>query len=155
MSFPTDFLATLSQVSRLLRTYCDQRFRRLDLTLARGRVMLHLAKTPGGIMQAELTALLEVEHPTAVRLFDSLEQANLIERRAVDGDRRAKEIVLTEAGRPVAERVSIAIDDVAVAVIEGIDPADLAIADRVLTQILANIARMAREADAGSTGVAR
>src|SRR5689334_458287 len=102
MTFPVDFLGTLSQASRLLRTYCDQRFRRLDLTLARGRVMLQLAKARSTMTQTELTSLLDVEHPTAVRLFDGLEQANLIERRAIVGDRRAKEIVLTEAGRPVA-----------------------------------------------------
>ncbi len=154
MTLPIDFLATLSQAGRLLQTYCDHRFRRLDLTLARGRVMLQLAKARSGMTQTELTALLDVEHPTAVRLFDGLEQANLIERRAVVGDRRAKEIVLTDIGRPVAERVSIAIDDVAVAVVEGIDPAELAVADRVLAQILANIARLAREADAGAAKAA-
>ncbi|SHF18300.1 MarR family transcriptional regulator, transcriptional regulator for hemolysin [Kaistia soli DSM 19436] len=155
MAVPTDFLATLSQVSRLLRTYCDQRFRRLDLTLARGRVMLQLAKARSTMTQTELTALLDVEHPTAVRLFDGLEQAHLIERRAVVGDRRAKEIVLTETGRPVAERVSIAIDEIAAAVVAGIDPGELAIADRVLTQILANIAGLAREADIRSAEVAQ
>ncbi|HWJ74472.1 MAG TPA: MarR family transcriptional regulator [Kaistia sp.] len=155
MTFTVDILATLSQASRLLRTYCDQRFRRLDITLARGRVMLHLAKAHMAMTQTELTSLLDVEHPTAVRLFDGLEQANLIERRSIVGDRRVKEIVLTEMGRPVAERVGIVIDEVAAAAVEGIDPDELLIAGRVLNQIVVNIARLAHEADLRSTEATR
>ncbi len=148
MSDPTAFLGTLSQIGRLLRTYCDQRFRALDLTLARGRVMLHLGRAGSPLSQSALTALLDVEHPTTVRLLDGLEQSGLVERRSVPGDRRSKDIALTEAGVPVAARVTTAIDGIALAVIDGIDPAELAVADRVLTEILANLARLSREAGA-------
>ena len=39
-----------------------------------------------------------IENPTLVRLLDSLEQQNLIERRPCPSDRRARRLHLTDAG---------------------------------------------------------
>jgi MarR family transcriptional regulator for hemolysin len=54
--------------------------------------------------QKELAASLSLDNSSVVRLIDNLEKAGLVERRE-GGDRRAKEILLTEEGRKTVEEV--------------------------------------------------
>ena len=56
--------------------------------------------------QRELADRVGVEGPTLVRVLDKLEGQGLVERRADDGDRRAKQIHLTEAATPVLGEIS-------------------------------------------------
>ena len=138
-----DFMRDLAFASRSMRTCFVLRLKRHDLTLARGRILLHLVSAERPMSQAELTTLLEVEHSTAVRLFDSLEQIGYITRLPSASDRRAKDIVLTEKGRPVAATVQRVIDEMRDDVLRDIDPADLLVADRVLNQVTRNLTGLA------------
>src|SRR6056297_2077132 len=51
-----------------------------------------------GVTQRELAKLMAIENPTLVRLLDSLEQQDLIERRPCPRDRRARRLYLTPDG---------------------------------------------------------
>ena len=136
------FLPETIHIGRQLRTYCDARFKTIGLTLARGQVLLHLEAANGRLPQGELTALLEVEHPTAIRLFDSLAQLGLLERCPGENDRRSKDIVLTEAGNDLANQVRSMTDDILIRVMEGIPEENIAVARGVLAAITANIAAL-------------
>jgi MarR family transcriptional regulator for hemolysin len=142
---PKTFLGRLSQASRAVRTQFDAELKQLDLTLARGRLMLHMIRAEHTVTQAELSEVLEVEHPTVVRLLDGLEQSNHVERQPLPGDRRAKAVVLTEEGRLIGERVLRLTDDVSDALLEGVDPTDLAITERVLEKLSDNLSRLAAQ----------
>jgi MarR family transcriptional regulator for hemolysin len=142
---PKTFLGRLSQVSRAVRTHFDAELKQLDLTLARGRLMLHLIRAEHTVTQAELSDVLEVEHPTVVRLLDGLEQTHHVERQPLPGDRRAKSVVLTAEGRLVGERVLRLTDAVSDTLLDGVDPDDLAITERVLQTLSDNLARLAAE----------
>ncbi|QLK61186.1 MarR family transcriptional regulator [Enterobacteriaceae bacterium Kacie_13] len=136
------FLPETIHIGRQLRTYCDARFKTIGLTLARGQVLLHLEAANGRLPQGELTALLEVEHPTAIRLFDSLAQLGLLERCPGENDRRSKDIVLTEAGNDLANQVRSMTDDILIRVMEGIPDENITVARGVLAAITANIAAL-------------
>ncbi|AVF34494.1 MarR family winged helix-turn-helix transcriptional regulator [Rahnella sikkimica] len=136
------FLPETLHIGRQLRTYCDARFKTIGLTLARGQVLLHLEAAKGRLPQGELTALLEVEHPTAIRLFDSLSELGLLERCPGDSDRRSKDIKLTEAGTELANQVRSMTDDILIRVMEGIPDKDIDVARDVLACITANIAAL-------------
>src|SRR4051812_25393333 len=86
-----EFADELSKVSRKMRTLFDSRVKTIGLTLARARMLMLLAKKEG-MTQTELADALEVETPTLVRLLDGLEKQEMIERRPVQGDRRANQI---------------------------------------------------------------
>jgi MarR family transcriptional regulator for hemolysin len=60
--------------------------------------MFYLQRGGEGLTQRELAKLMAIENPTLVRLLDSLEQQNLIERRPCPNDRRARRLHLTPAG---------------------------------------------------------
>ena len=135
------FLGRLAQTSRSVRTFFDAELRQVDLTLARGRLLLHLTSSSKPVSQGELSELLEVEHPTTVRLLDGLEQLGHIERRPMPGDRRAKEVALTAEGRRIGEQVLAMTDGLSSDLLSNIDPGDLVVAERVLEQISENVTR--------------
>ena len=98
------FTGELAAVNRKLRTLVDDRARDMGLTLSRARLLMELAKADGPI-QSDLAGLLDIEQPTLVRLLDGLERNGMIERRAVEGDRRARRVFLTETARAQAQDI--------------------------------------------------
>lgn len=98
------FTGELVAINRRLRALFDERARDMGLTLARARLLVELAKQDGPI-QSDLAEILEIEQPTLVRLLDGLERQGMIERRAVEGDRRARRVFLTELARAQAQDV--------------------------------------------------
>ena len=99
------FSEALVKTGRKLRTRFNADVVRHGLTYPRARVLAVLAERQP-LRQTELAAELELEGPTVVRLLDGMEAMDLIVRRAVPGDRRAKHVELTENGRRQAERVA-------------------------------------------------
>lgn len=136
------FLPETIHIGRQLRTYCDARFKTIGLTLARGQVLLHLKAAKGRLPQSELTALLEVEHPTAIRLFDSLHALGYLQRCPGEHDRRSKDIMLTAAGMALANEVRSMTDEILLCVMQGIPEEDVAVARRVMANIASTLATM-------------
>jgi DNA-binding MarR family transcriptional regulator len=66
---------------------------------------LDLLAGHGGLRIGELADLLGVDDTTATRLVDRLEELGLAHRGAVDGDRRAIVVELTEEGRELVAGV--------------------------------------------------
>ena len=147
------FIDELLRVNRKLRTIFDAEARKHGLTFARARLALHLAKSDGST-QAELAEILEVEQPTLVRLLDGLEQCGLVERRAVENDRRAKRIFLTPVGCAQADDILAFATCLRDRVLDGISEADLAAATRILSTVGANIAAVASDPDELESGAA-
>ena len=91
-----EFAFLLNDVARLLRTYADQRARRLGITRAQWAVMARLEHAEG-LKQSELAEMLDLQPITLTRLVDRLCANGMIERRADPNDRRAKRLHLTAA----------------------------------------------------------
>jgi len=137
----TEFVDQLSKVSRKWRTLFDARVKTQGLTLARARTLLHLMDQDG-LTQKDLADQLGIENATMVRLLDGLERQGMVERRVVEGDRRAKQVTLSAAARRQAEEIrnhAYAIRDEALA---GVAAKDLEVAIRVLRQISARLESM-------------
>ena len=132
------FVDELSKANRKLRTLFDARVRTHGLTLSRARLLMHLANAEGAT-QSELADALEVEQPSMVGLIDALEKMGFIERRAVEGDRRARAIFLTEVARGEADEILTFACELRQQVLNGVDEKDLKIATRVLQQVTRNI----------------
>ena len=124
------FFDELWKAGRKVQTLFDARVRAKGLTLARARTLILLAKKDG-MTQTELADALEIEGPTLVRLLDGLEKQALIERRPVDGDRRAKQIALIAAGQEEAVLVGGIVQDVRNDVLKDVSEDDLKGAIRV------------------------
>ncbi len=88
-----------------------------------------------GLYQKELAEALEIENATMVRLLDGLERQSFIERQTVQGDRRAKRVVMTAEGKILAEQVVKLAGDVREDLLEGVTDEELSIALNVLRKM--------------------
>ena len=124
----------MAKVNRRLRTLFDARVKERGLTLARARTLLTLIEQEG-LYQKELAEVLEIENATMVRLIDGLERQAFVERQAVEGDRRAKRIMMTQEGKQLAEEVVKLAGDVRADLLEGISDEDLSTALHVMRKM--------------------
>lgn len=136
------FAMQLAQLSRGWRAELDRRLADLGLSQARWLVLLHLARFDGLPTQRELAASLAVEGPTLARLLDGLEQQGLVERRAVAGDRRAKQISLCAAARPLIAQIEAISGQLRNELFAGIDEEELRICQQVHSRMLANLEQL-------------
>ncbi|MCW3476217.1 MarR family transcriptional regulator [Rhodovastum sp. RN2-1] len=67
--------------------------------------VLEVLKANPGLRQTQVSFALGIKTTNFVPLFDELERRGLAERRPIPGDRRAKGLFLTEAGRATLERL--------------------------------------------------
>ena len=115
-----EIIFTISDVGRLLRTYADQKARRHGMTRAQWAVLLRLERREG-LKQSDLAEDLDIQPITLTRLVDRLCDNGLIERRPDPNDRRAKRLYLTAAARPLLDRISAQVEDLAETVLAGLD----------------------------------
>jgi len=85
----------IHDVSRLRRNTFDQFMKPLGVTRSQWWVIAHLSRKDG-MMQTELAGLLDVGKVTLGGLVDRLEAGGWIDRRPAPGDRRVKNVFLTE-----------------------------------------------------------
>ncbi|MDF1735147.1 MAG: MarR family transcriptional regulator [Minwuia sp.] len=120
------FALAMVRMSRRWRWKLDQRLRATGLTQARWTALLQIARGGDGMQQTQLADHIGIEGPTLVRLLNSLEAADLIQRRADPRDRRAKTVHLTARAVPVLAEIEAIADDLRQEVTEGFAPDELA-----------------------------
>ncbi|VVT07170.1 Transcriptional regulator [Sphingomonas sp. EC-HK361] len=131
-------LIQLSDVSRIARRQFDERARAIGATRAQWKTLTTLSRNEG-MNQGGLADLLEIEPITLCRMIDRLEDAGLVERRRDPGDRRAWNVFLTEASRPMLTDLRAIADDLTAGALEGIDAADQAKFADILARIRTNL----------------
>jgi MarR family transcriptional regulator for hemolysin len=103
-SLNREFAIVLKDVSRMIRTFADHKARQFGTTYAQWVVMARLDRFEG-LKQSELAEMLDLQPITLTRLLDRLCDSGMIERRPDPSDRRAKRLFLTDASRPLLERL--------------------------------------------------
>jgi MarR family transcriptional regulator for hemolysin len=90
----------LQDASRLMRRRFIERAREAGLGLNRSEasVLIHVFHSPG-LSQSAIATYMDIDTISLVRLVDGLAARGLVERRARLGDRRVRELWLTDAGR--------------------------------------------------------
>ena len=136
------FALRLGQVGRLWRAEVDRRLSPHGLTESRWRLLLTLSRADRPLWQKELAETLCVQGPTLVRTLDWLESEGLVERRAINGDKRAKTVHLTAQAEPSLERIQAVVEQVRADVFQGVEPEDLQICLTVFDRITDNLNRL-------------
>jgi len=146
----------MHDVARMHRKRFEQRARaaQLELTRAHYSVLAHLARHEG-CNQSFLAQVLEVEPITLMKQLDRLEELALIERRPAPSDRRTRHLFLTDAARPVLERIHAIGADVRQEMLAGISPADRTRLYEILQAMKLNLANTVDMDMAGTTLEAR
>jgi DNA-binding MarR family transcriptional regulator len=111
----------IADAGRLMRKRFDAASRGLAVTGTQWRVLVYVHRFPG-INQGQLAERLEVEPITTCRMVDRLEQAGLLERRRNPEDRRAWNLILTDAALPLIDEVRRLSDHMVAQAVAGFTP---------------------------------
>lgn len=131
----------IHDLSRMQRENFRATAPELGLTLAQGRVLMHLSRNEG-ISQVALSVILDIQPITLLRQIDRLEKAGLLERRAHPSDRRAQQLFLTPRSQPLLQRITAIAADAQDTVMAGLTKAERTQLIAALTRIKANLAQM-------------
>lgn len=93
------------EIARLMRKNFDKRAKDLGLTQVQWRAIAYLSKNEG-MKQVELAEMLEIQPISLARLIDRLAANGWVERRADPNDRRAQQLYLTPAAKPLLEQIT-------------------------------------------------
>lgn len=128
-----EMVTSLVRVHQLLDERIDAVLKPLGLTFARYEVLRLLAFTKHGSMpMTRLGSLLQVHAASVTNAVDRLEAQGFATRERDDQDRRVVRAALTDAGRDVIERATLALNKEVFAA-PGLPPADIASLSAALT----------------------
>ncbi|OSQ40934.1 MarR family transcriptional regulator [Thalassospira mesophila] len=125
----------LAQAARQWRRAVDLGLQPFGLTEATWLPLVHLARAPEPLRQKQLAEGLMLDGSAVVRLLDCLQKNGLIDRREEAEDRRAKTIVITDAGRVMVEKVETAAANVRGHALSGLSDEDITTTLRVLSHV--------------------
>ena len=141
LRLPPNFGLHLFRASHLWRRAANKVLAESGFSSSAITPLMLLAELGDGLRQRELAEEMAVEGPSLVRLLDGLEAAGLVERREDAGDRRAKSLHMTDAGRQLLAQVNEALNDVRQRLMANVTEADVEACFRVLATIEANAKR--------------
>jgi MarR family transcriptional regulator for hemolysin len=96
----------LTILARMLRSDFDRHVDDVGLTRSQWSLIAVASRKPGST-QRQIAEFLEMSEASAGRLVDRLEADGVLERRELEGDRRARAVFLTDAANPLLERMSV------------------------------------------------
>lgn len=125
--------------ARRWRKLANDRVKNIGQNMARWETLYLMASSEEELSQGELARVVGVEGPTMVSMLNSLARDGLIERHQGSIDRRVTHNRITEKGRRVARDIMAITNDLRTEVLQGIDPAKLAVTLEVLESIHARL----------------
>jgi DNA-binding MarR family transcriptional regulator len=133
----------IADLSRLYGRVFDRRAAHLGLTRAQWRALKRIHQAEG-ITQVALAELMDMEPIAVGRVIDRLQKAGFVERHSDPSDRRIWRLHLSSQSSQIMEaieHVSIGVREDSVA---GVDPDELRIALKVLSQIRETLSQLDR-----------
>lgn len=138
MPFPDNrraFTAILMPLARAYRRHVDRALASTGQSHATALAVMLLGRLGDGVRQGALAEELGVEAPSVVPLIDAMEREGLVERRVDPGDRRARTLHLSDAGRALAAEAELVTARVRTELFAGIPPEDIAATTRTLRRL--------------------
>jgi MarR family transcriptional regulator for hemolysin len=129
------FAETLYLLTNAWKSALDRRLKPLGLSRSKWMLMVALYQDGEHASQRALAERLGIEGPSLVRLLDRMERDGLVERRAVDGDRRVKSVHLSRKGQSQLETIRGIAGSLRQELMAGLPAQDVDTAMAVLTQI--------------------
>ncbi|PNS13425.1 MarR family transcriptional regulator [Mixta theicola] len=130
------FPRLLQLTAHAWRLAIDRRLKESGLSMNSWLAIATLASESAPITQKALAQVLGLEEASMVPLIDRLVTQRLIERLQPEEDRRKRLLIVTAEGWAVFDKVKVEADRLRDELLMNIDRSELAIAQRVLQQLL-------------------
>lgn len=133
----------IHDVSRLRRTFYDQRLKPLGITRSQWWALSNLSRHGGeGYMQIELARLLDVGKVTLGGLIDRLEESGLVVRIPDKEDRRSKRVKPSAKGKALFKKLQAVSAGCNKEIMKGITAEEEETLIRVLAKMKRNLIEM-------------
>lgn len=144
---PFRFGFLVHDVSRMRSTLFDEVMRSRGVTRSQWSVLAALSRVErdDGMMQVDLSRLMDVGKVTIGGLIDRLESAGLVERRLDANDRRARRVFITDKGFEVIAEMQKAGTKLNKSILKGVSIEDQRTTENTLATVKANIRQMLME----------
>ncbi|AVG16794.1 MULTISPECIES: MarR family winged helix-turn-helix transcriptional regulator [Chromobacteriaceae] len=129
------FCLRLQRAARLWRQVADEELKKYGLSEATTTPLWLIGRLGEGLRQRALAEHLGIEGQSLVRLIDHLESSGLVVRRDDPTDRRAKVLMLTEAGKSMAAQVDQVVRGIRERLLQDVSAEALHITDQALDSI--------------------
>jgi len=136
----------IHDVSRMRRRAFDAIMKPLEITRAQWWIIAHLSRHDG-MMQTELSTILDVGKASLGNVLDRLEAGGLIARQPDPADRRARRVFLTNKAGQLLERMQREERQYNEVTLEGLSPAERNELIRMLKILKHNLARIEQSAE--------
>lgn len=135
---PPEMLLTIKLVlaARLWRARVDERLRPVGHSSSRMETLGAIAASPADSTQSDVARRLRIEGPSLTRMVQMLEKEHLIARQTDPADARSKLLALTDKGETALDEIFSLSDTMRLALLDGIDPATLAVVEGFLDEII-------------------
>lgn len=137
----------LFDTTRMWRAQLNTVLAQYELTASAWSVIRVLRDEGQGRTQKELASALAIEGPTLVKLLDSLERLNWIERRVAPTDRRAKTIWLIDSALPQIKEADEKLGMVRHAILDALDEQERNDFTKLLSKVKQNLEQMCHESN--------
>lgn len=137
----------LFYTTRMWRAQLNTVLAQYELTASAWSVIRVLRDEGQGRTQKELASALAIEGPTLVKLLDSLERLNWIERRVAPTDRRAKTIWLIDSALPQIKEADEKLGMVRHATLDVLDEQERNDFTKLLSKVKQNLEQMCHESN--------
>ncbi|WP_298217702.1 MarR family transcriptional regulator [Halothiobacillus sp.] len=137
----------LFDTTRMWRSQLNGVLAEYNLTASAWSVIRVLRDEGQGLTQKELASELSIEGPTLVKLLDSLERLNWIERRVAPTDRRAKTIWLIDSSLPEIREADLKLGMVRHAILEILDDQERTEFILLMSKVKQNLEQMCHESN--------
>ena len=104
-----------------------------------GLGILFLLSRQDGLTQGQISEFLGKDKAAITRLLSALEKERLVSRSADAVDRRVVRSFLSKKGKEAVDQMIPAFKSFFTEVLDGVDPDEFAVAQRVLQKIIANL----------------
>lgn len=141
LDFATGFL--VHDVSRLRKKVVDHELKPLGITRSQWWVLVNIARyAQDGIAQTELARLMSVGKVSLGGLIDRMEAAGWLERLPDPQDRRAKKVVMTDAGESLLKEMQGIASGINKRIMKGITKEQNKLLDGMLKTMKHNLLQM-------------
>lgn len=132
---PETFGPLLGGTARAWRLKLDARLKPMGLSQAKWRTLLHLARAPEPLTQAQIAERTGIEEPTLVSLLHRLEKEGWVVRKHSARDRRCKTVHLQPRTQRVIARINATALQLRRELIKDIPVRDMEVCVRVLNHV--------------------
>lgn len=131
----------VQMIGRLIKANRDLDLESIGLTSSQSDAMIFIGSNPGCTI-SDLRAFLGVSHQAASALVDRMRNRGLLETMVLDGDRRSRAIIMTDAGRDLVSEIERLGSKAGRSITESLPEADVRKLSRSLDAVMSNLARL-------------